>query len=270
MTRRRSFKEASIGACTLVSSRRPLLRHCRVSLATMRPRPAERPFVWREPCDRSVATMDSTARNRPNRRVYRPLGPCALLLGIAGAAAGITVLPAAAQAASRSEVARNRPNRRVYRPLGPCALLLGIAGAAAGITVLPAAAQAASRSEVAVGHTIAGRAARPLASSVCSKVSAASVSAVVGYTLPAPSSSSFNLKASAKTDGVSGYRDDLRVRLRDEHRRSLEGCHPRSRGHLEAVDARRGGEGDRPVGVRDEQVQGDFYPVLGSRPLRGL
>jgi hypothetical protein len=99
--------------------------------------------------------------------------------------------------------ARNRPNRWVYRPLGPCALLLGIAGAAAGITVLPAAAQAASRSEVAVGHTIAGRAARPLASSVCSKVSAASVSAVVGYTLPAPSSSSFNLKASAKTDGVS-------------------------------------------------------------------
>jgi hypothetical protein len=86
--------------------------------------------------------------------------------------------------------ARNRPNRRVYRPLGACALLLGIAGAAAGITVLPAAAQAASRSEVAVGHTIVDRAARPLASSVCSKVSAASVSAVVGYTLPAPSSSS--------------------------------------------------------------------------------
>jgi hypothetical protein len=51
---------------------------------------------------------------------------------------------------------------------------------------------------------MAGREARPLVSSLCSKVSAASVAAIVGHSVPAPTANTFNQPATKKTYGVSG------------------------------------------------------------------
>ncbi|HEY5302959.1 MAG TPA: hypothetical protein VIJ86_02755 [Acidimicrobiales bacterium] len=93
--------------------------------------------------------------------------------------------------------------RRVSQSLGSCALLLGLAGAF-GVIVAPASAQATPPSKAAVGHTSAGREARPLASSLCSKVSPASVAAIVGHSVPAPIANTIHQPATEKNFGVSG------------------------------------------------------------------
>lgn len=88
---------------------------------------------------------------------------------------------------------RNRTAHPVYRSLRSRALLLGIAGAL-GLVAAPAVAQAASRPATTQGRQVLARTARPLSSSICSKVSAASVSSIVGYTVPAGTAYTINVK----------------------------------------------------------------------------
>jgi hypothetical protein len=81
------------------------------------------------------------------------------------------------------------PNRPVDRSSRRRALLLGTV-VALGLVAVPATAQASSRQE--------------LASSYCSKVSAASVSAIVGHSVPAGSFSTYKVKATKTNDEISG------------------------------------------------------------------
>jgi hypothetical protein len=81
------------------------------------------------------------------------------------------------------------PNRPVGRSSRRRALLLGTV-VALGLVAVPATAQASSRQE--------------LASSYCSKVSAASVSAIVGHSVPAGSFSTYKVKATKTNDEISG------------------------------------------------------------------
>jgi hypothetical protein len=79
----------------------------------------------------------------------------------------------------------NRPGGRFSRRR---ALLLGTV-VALGLVAVPATAQASSRQE--------------LASSYCNKVSAASVSAIVGHSVPAGSLSTYKVKATKTNDEIS-------------------------------------------------------------------
>jgi hypothetical protein len=84
------------------------------------------------------------------------------------------------------------------------ALLVGVAGALS-LIVVPAVAQAATRS----GITIAGRHAdtgipNALKSSICSKVSAASISAIIGYKVPAGTGTTFTIKPTKANYEISG------------------------------------------------------------------
>lgn len=88
-----------------------------------------------------------------------------------------------------SIVARSRFARCANRSLIVSALVATFAGASA-LVILPTAAQAASR----VPHT----------SSVCGKVSAASVSAIVGYKVPAPTAYTIPLKPTKVDYEVTG------------------------------------------------------------------
>lgn len=99
-------------------------------------------------------------------------------------------------------ISRSHRARRVRRSLVSCALLLGLAGAF-GVTVA-AAAQATPSPKTVVGPTMASREARPLVSSPCSKVSPASVAAIVGHSVPAPVTSTIHQAATTKTFGISG------------------------------------------------------------------
>ncbi len=83
-----------------------------------------------------------------------------------------------------------RPSRRAhaaYRCARASAALLGIA-AAASLAAAPVAQASAPK------HPSEG---------ICGKISTASVSAIVGYTLPAPSVDTFTLPATKKNDGIS-------------------------------------------------------------------
>jgi hypothetical protein len=82
--------------------------------------------------------------------------------------------------------ARNRPAGRLVRSIS---LVVGIAGASV-LASAPIGAQAASRSRDAA--------------SICSKVSAAAVSAIVGYTVPAPTGLTLHEKPTAANYGISG------------------------------------------------------------------
>ena len=84
------------------------------------------------------------------------------------------------------------------------ALLLGIAGASILIAA-PAVAQAASRSGVTVQgrHGVAGST-KALTSSICGKVSAASVSSIIGYKVPAGTPYTFKVKPTKENYEISG------------------------------------------------------------------
>jgi hypothetical protein len=96
--------------------------------------------------------------------------------------------------------ARNRPAYRLRRllalPLGIGALVLAAA---------PVVVNAASRSRVTTQapQTI-GRTAKSASSSICSKVSAAAVSAIVGYRVPAATTTTLHEKPTAQNFGISG------------------------------------------------------------------
>jgi len=102
-----------------------------------------------------------------------------------------------------SNIARKRHARPAFKSLRSSALLLGIVGAS-GLVAAPAVAQPASRSGVTPqGRQVVTRTARPLSSSICSKVSPASVSAIVGYSVPAATTFIRNLKATKQNFGIS-------------------------------------------------------------------
>jgi hypothetical protein len=84
------------------------------------------------------------------------------------------------------------------------ALLIGVAGALS-LVVVPAAAQAATRSGIAVAarHADTGIPAA-LKTSLCDKVSAASISAIIGYKVPAGTGTTFNIKPTKANYEISG------------------------------------------------------------------
>lgn len=88
------------------------------------------------------------------------------------------------------------PNRPAERLLRSCALLAGVSG----LLVAPTAMGAPVAIHAVQAHT---RAAGALSASVCSKVSAGSVSAIVGYTVPAATASTREIKAIPANGGVS-------------------------------------------------------------------
>ncbi len=100
--------------------------------------------------------------------------------------------------------APQRPTRQLHRPLRCRALLLAVAGALAVVAV-PAVAQAASRAGVTVqtGHSVEGRS-KALASSICGKVSAATVSSIIGYKVPAGTSFTRSIKPTKENYEISG------------------------------------------------------------------
>jgi len=97
--------------------------------------------------------------------------------------------------------ARTRPACRLGRLL---ALLLGIGGVFA-LTAAPVVVNAAPRSRVTTQapQTI-GRTAKSASSSICSKVTAAAVSAIVGYSVPAATTTTLHEKPTAQNFGISG------------------------------------------------------------------
>jgi hypothetical protein len=101
-------------------------------------------------------------------------------------------------------IARNRPTRPLHRSLPSRALLLSIAGASVLITV-PAVAQAASRSGVTIQgrHTVGGNE-RALTSSICGKVSAASISSIIGYKVPPGTADTISIKPTKANYEISG------------------------------------------------------------------
>ena len=98
---------------------------------------------------------------------------------------------------------RNRPAHPAFRSFRSRALLVGIVGAS-GLFAAPAATQAASRLGVtAEGRQAVARTTTLLSSSVCSKVSPALVSAIVGYSVPAATPFTQTLKATKQNFGIS-------------------------------------------------------------------
>ena len=83
----------------------------------------------------------------------------------------------------------NRPTRAARRSFRTIALFLGIAGAT-GPVFVPAVAQASPRPALSAAAT-------------CSNVSAASVSAVVGFAVPAPTAYTDNLPATKQNYEIS-------------------------------------------------------------------
>jgi hypothetical protein len=83
-------------------------------------------------------------------------------------------------------------------------LLAGVAGVIALVGV-PTIAQAASRSgEAIAGPRAASGTPAPHSSSICDKVSAASISSIIGYKVPAGTASTFTVKPSADNYETSG------------------------------------------------------------------
>jgi hypothetical protein len=103
-----------------------------------------------------------------------------------------------------ASTARNRPTRAAFRSLRSRALFLGIVGASGLFAATAVTQAAASRPGVTPeGRQAVARTARLLSSSICSKVSPASVSALVGYSVPAGTPDIRKLKATKQNFGIS-------------------------------------------------------------------
>ena len=97
-----------------------------------------------------------------------------------------------------------RPNRQFHHPLRCRTLLVGITGALVMIAV-PAVAQAASRTAVTIeGRQSVEGSSKALASSICDKVSAASVSSIIGYKVPAGTAYTRSIKPTKENYEISG------------------------------------------------------------------
>jgi hypothetical protein len=100
--------------------------------------------------------------------------------------------------------AQNRSTRRLYRPLPSRALILGFTVVAVLVSV-PSLAQAVTRS----GDTIQGRHSAAVntkakTSSICNKVSASTISSIIGYQVPAPIANTVSIKPSKANYEISG------------------------------------------------------------------
>lgn len=84
----------------------------------------------------------------------------------------------------------NQPAHPAYRTVRACALFLGITMAPSFVAT--SLAQASS-----------GRRPATSAAAICGKVSTAAVSGIVGYSLPAPTASTTDVKATKKNDEIS-------------------------------------------------------------------
>jgi hypothetical protein len=107
-------------------------------------------------------------------------------------------------------VARDRPPHRSGRS---AALLVGVVGivVALGLLVVPQVAEAASPSSATTDHVqVATSPASLKSSSLCGKVSAAAVSAIVGYPTPAQAlgSATTHVPATKQSHGISGVETD--------------------------------------------------------------
>ena len=115
-----------------------------------------------------------------------------------------------------STVTRLHLARSLHRSLLAPTLVVAL-GSASVLLASPITAHAASR----VAH----------ASSVCDKVSAASVSAIVGYKVPAATEYTVPVKPSKTDYEVTGSDVHLYVRSRDVHGDHRQGNLPLVRGH---------------------------------------
>jgi hypothetical protein len=94
--------------------------------------------------------------------------------------------------------------RHFHSPLRTRVLLLGISGALA-LFAVPTVAQAASHAgEANQGSRDVQGDTKALVSSICSKVSAASVSAIIGYKVPAGVAYTHSIKPTKENYGISG------------------------------------------------------------------
>lgn len=98
---------------------------------------------------------------------------------------------------------RRFPFRSPHRSSAKRALLVFVAGASVTLAA-PMAAQAAGRSGAVSGarHTV--EVSPRASSSICDKVSASSVSAIIGYKVPAGTPYSLSVKPTAENFGISG------------------------------------------------------------------
>jgi hypothetical protein len=99
---------------------------------------------------------------------------------------------------------RNRSPYSLHRSLALGTLVLGISGVSV-LAAFPSVAQAASHSLTSIRSRHSGVAhdtART--SSICDKVSAASVSALIGYKVPAGTGTTFNIKPTKANYEISG------------------------------------------------------------------
>lgn len=99
--------------------------------------------------------------------------------------------------------AQKQPTRLHHRSRRSRALVFGVASISMLIAV-PVVAQAATRNGATIQarHTVNGVSARTL--SICDKVSAASVSAIIGYKVPAGTGTTFNIKPTKANYLISG------------------------------------------------------------------
>src|SRR5580704_12869820 len=97
------------------------------------------------------------------------------------------------------------PHRPADRSRWPVVVLLGIAVVSV-LAAVPVVAQAASSArDTSAGKQVVARAAAQLSSaSICSKVSAGAVSAIIGYSLPAATAGTVDIKATKQNDEISG------------------------------------------------------------------
>ena len=100
--------------------------------------------------------------------------------------------------------APNRPARLLHQLLACRAVLFAVAGALVVIAV-PAVAQAAARSGVTnQGSHSVEDSSKALSSSICGKVSAASVSSIIGYKVPAGVPYTRSIKPTKENYEISG------------------------------------------------------------------
>jgi hypothetical protein len=90
--------------------------------------------------------------------------------------------------------------RRITRFVGTRAMLVGLVSSCA--LLVPSLAQASSSATTSVPGLHDAQSART--SSICSKVSAAAISSIIGYKVPAGVGSTFNVKPTKENFGVSG------------------------------------------------------------------
>jgi hypothetical protein len=99
------------------------------------------------------------------------------------------------------ETARDRSPRLLHRSLAYSTFVLGVASVSV-LMAVPTVAQAASHSINARYTAAVHETAR--SSSVCDKVSAAAVSAIIGYKVPAGTGTTFAVKPTKANYGISG------------------------------------------------------------------